>query len=225
MNTQRIGILSAMDPEIAVLLEHISGLRTERIAAVDYHVGELDGVPVVICNGGVGKVNAAMHTQIMIDRFAPSVIIQNGVAGSLSPKVGRFDVVIGSELVYHDMQAWVLENFEPLRPVYASDAGLVELASSIDPAAHVGRIATGDLFVSEAAVKADIVTRTGALCTEMEGCAVAHTATLNGVPFVVLRTISDSADDDASMDFGEFLQKASDRSCEFVRKLVARMAE
>ncbi|HBN56643.1 MAG TPA: 5'-methylthioadenosine/adenosylhomocysteine nucleosidase [Lachnospiraceae bacterium] len=218
-----IGIISAMELELKGLTRRLTDRKTETLAAVTYDTGKLEGKPVVICNCGVGKVNAAMHTQLLITKYRPDVIIQSGIAGSLSPKVKHFDLVIGEELVYHDMQPFVLEQFEPLEKVYVSDARLVRLAEEAAGICHVGRIASGDQFISDAGIKADIAGRTGALCTEMEGCAVAHTAYLNEVPFLVMRAISDMADDSAEGEFDEFQQKAADRAVDIVLKLVRKI--
>ena len=219
-----IGIISALEPELRTLAATLEGRVTERRSALDYHSGTLDGVPCAVCECGVGKVNAAMHAQILIDIYCPDAIIFTGVAGALSPKVGYTDTVIGDELVYHDMTDYVIKTFDPLEAVYRSDSRLVSLADGVCAALGVkhtvGRIATGDVFVSESAEKADIFARTEALCTEMEGCAVAHTATLAGVPFVVLRSISDMADGNAEVDFPSFLEKASKTSAAVVREMV-----
>jgi adenosylhomocysteine nucleosidase len=215
-----IGIIAAMELELTRLTAQMEHRQVQTIASVAYHTGTLDGIPVTVCECGVGKVNAAMHTQILIDRFAPDAIIQNGIAGSLSAQVRYGDTVVGSELVYHDMQDWVVAQFEPLEPVYSADARLVRLAVDAAGQCHVGRIASGDQFISDAATKSDIAARTGALCVEMEGCAVAHTARLNGVPFVVLRAISDMADGSAEVDFAAFQQQAAERAAEITQKLV-----
>ena len=221
-----IGIISAMDLELKGLSEKLINKTEEMHAGVMYYTGTLEGVEVALCTCGVGKVNAAMHTQILIDRYKPDVIIQNGVAGSLSPDVKFFDIVIGDELVYHDMQEIVLEQYGPLEKVYYADKKLVETARKVmeNESVHVGRIATGDWFVSSAADKADIVNRTHALCTEMEGCAVAHTAYLNEIPFLVMRAISDMADDSAEVDYEEFQFKAADRAVEIVLKLIKQIS-
>lgn len=222
-----IGIISAMDLELKELTEKLVNKKEEMHAGVMYYTGILEGVEVALCTCGVGKVNAAMHTQILIDRYKPDVIIQNGIAGSLSPDVKFFDIVIGDELVYHDMQEFVLEQYGPLEKVYYADKNLVETARKVmeNENVHVGRIATGDWFVSNAADKADIVNRTHALCTEMEGCAVAHTAYLNEVPFLVMRAISDMADDSAEVDYEEFQFKAADRAVEIVLKLIKQIID
>lgn len=218
-----IGIICAMDLELRELAERLTDKKVETFAAASYYIGKLEGASVVLCNCGVGKVNAAMHTQILISQYKPDVIIQSGIAGSLSSQVKYFDIVIGNELVYHDMQDFVLDEFEPLEKVYRADASLVELAREAAEECHVGRIASGDQFVSDAAQKADIAARTNALCTEMEGCAAAHTAYLNGVPFVVMRAISDMADNSAEVDFEEFQQKAADRAVSIVLKMIRKI--
>lgn len=219
-----IGVIAAMELELRRLTAQMEGRMEQTIAAVAYHTGTLGGVPVTVCECGVGKVNAALHTQILIDRFAPDAIIQNGIAGSLSPEVRLGDTVVGAELVYHDMQPWVVEQFEPLEPVYHADAGLVQLAAQAAGDCRVGRIASGDQFISDAAVKAGIAARTGALCVEMEGCAVAHTAHLSGVPFVVLRAISDMADGSAEVDFAAFQEQAAARAAAITQRLVAAIS-
>lgn len=220
-----IGIIAAMDSEMRALAERMQNRQEHSLAAMPYYTGTLEGVPAIVCCCGVGKVNAGIHTQIMIDRFAPDVLIQNGVAGSLTTDVGYFDLVVSSELVYHDMQTWVLEQFEPLQTVYRSDPALVQLAAKAAGDCKIGRIATGDWFVSEGSERARIAAETGAICTEMEGCAVAHTATLNNVPFVVLRAISDMADGSAHEDYVDFAQKAADRAVEIILRLLPMIAE
>ena len=220
-----IGIIAAMDSEMRALADRMENRKEIILGDMPYYTGTLEGVQTVVCCCGVGKVNAAVHTQILIDRFAPDALIQNGVAGSLSQSVKYFDLVVGSELVYHDMQTWVLEQFEPLQTVYSADPKLVELAAKAAGTCKIGRIATGDWFVSEAADKERIASQTNALCVEMEGCAVAHTAVLNHVPFVVLRAISDMADGSAHEDYVDFAQKAADRAVEILLRLLPMAAE
>ena len=219
-----VGIIAAMDLEMQALVERMDNARKEIHAGLPYYCGTLCGAPVVVCVCGVGKVNAAMHTQILIDRYAPDCIVQNGVAGSLQSSVGYFDLVVGSELVYHDMQPWAIEQFDPLQPVYYADPAMVTCITETIPGCKVGRIATGDLFVSGREEKARIAQQTHALCTEMEGCAVAHTATLNGVPFVVLRAISDLADGGAEEDFPTFAKKAANRAVDVLLALLPKLS-
>lgn len=220
-----IGLISAMDIELYRFVEAMENKKQERIAGVEYTCGKLMGKDVVICNCGVGKVNAAMHTQILIDRYHPDCIIQNGIAGSLTKEVRQLDLVIGTELVYHDMQDFVLEQFEPLEKVYYADPCLTGLAEEAAEGnkVHVGRIATGDIFVSSSADKNRIREYTGALCTEMEGCAVAHTAYLNEIPFIVVRSISDMADEEAELVFSDFQKIAADHSVKMMLSLISKI--
>ena len=221
-----IGIISAMDSEMKELVSLLKDKKKKMHAGLDYYTGKLEGKEVVLCRCGVGKVNAAMHTQILIDLYKPKAIIQNGIAGSLDPDVTAFDLVIGSELVYHDMADFVIKNFDPLEPVYYSDEKLLKKAEEVagdEGGVHIGRIATGDTFVSSTKQKEEIFKKTKALCVEMEGCAVAHTAYLNKIPFVVIRCISDSADDKADVDFNDFQKVASDCLVDMITHLVKKI--
>ena len=222
-----IGIISAMEPEMRELCSALEGRETEVISALSYNRGTLGGVECVVCECGVGKVNAASHAQILIDRYAPDAIVFTGVAGALSPDVGLFDTVVATELVYHDMSDFVLDTFSPLERVYRTDERLTSLAleacGAIGAPHIAGRVATGDVFVSDQETKNDIFARTHALCTEMEGCAVAHVAYLAGVPCAVLRAISDSADGGAQVDFPTFLERAAQTSAAVVRELLTRL--
>ncbi|MBQ7543153.1 MAG: 5'-methylthioadenosine/adenosylhomocysteine nucleosidase [Clostridia bacterium] len=219
-----IGIIAAMESEMLAMTEQMKITSVQTFAGLPYYAGTIRDVPVVLCVCGVGKVNAAMHTQILIDRFSPDLIVQNGVAGSLCADVGYFDLVVGRELVYHDMQSWVLRQFEPLAESYAANEKMVKIASETIPDCKIGRIATGDQFISDPDDRMRIAEKTGALCTEMEGCAVAHTATLNGVPFLVLRAISDMADGSATEDFPTFTRKAADRAVAILLELLPKLA-
>lgn len=220
-----VGIIAAMDIELQALLEKMDRPEKSVIAGMDYFKGKLDGVDAVICKCGVGKTNAAMHTQILIDRYSPKAIIQNGLAGSLQPDIKQLDLVIGSELVYHDMQDFVIKNFGPLEAMYHADPVLLEYAKDAagDESVHVGRIATGDWFVSSQSEKEMILNKTGALCCEMEGCAVAQTAFLNNVPFVVLRSISDSADENAEMDFEKVQGIAAECLVDIILRMIKKI--
>ena len=219
-SVQTVGIVCAMDSELTLLRDRIEGRREETLAATPFYSGSIDGVPVVVCGCGVGKANAAMHTQILIDRFAPDVILHNGVAGALGDGLNVYDVVIGSEFVYHDMQEFILRDFEPLELVYYADPALVRVVSALCPGARVGRIATGDLFVTEKGDKEAIREKTGALCVDMESAAIAHTAFLNGIRFAALRVISDQADEGAGISFAEFEKAAAAESAKRVLRFL-----
>ena len=219
-----IGILAAMESEMAYFQTRMTQVDTREMAGMTYLSGVLDGKEIVVAQCGVGKVNAALHAQLMIDHYPLSALIQTGIAGSLCPEVGHLSIVIGRELVYHDMQPWVLEQYFPHRRSYLADPQLVALAESCAPADHtVGIIATGDQFIDDAQTKTAIREAHGALCCEMEGAAIAQTATLNGLPFVIIRCISDLADGDATMTFAQFEHIAAEKAAEMVHRMLLKM--
>ena len=219
-----IGIIAAMPSEMAYFKERIQSPLIKIWGALEYRSGILDGHPVVVAECGVGKVNAAMHTQLMIDHYPLTSIIQTGIAGSLCAEAGHLSIVIGNELLYHDMQRWVLEQYFPHRLSYFSDPQLVRLAEACAPPdAVTGRIATGDIFVDDNAMKSSIRQACNALCCEMEGAAVAQTATLNALPFVIIRCISDLANDAAGMTFSQFEHLAAEKAASMVHKMVLDM--
>ena len=219
-----IGIIAAMESEMAYFKERLEGLEEETLGGLPCCTGTLDGKEVAVAQCGVGKVNAAMHAQMLIDRHGVTALIQTGIGGSLSPKAPHLSMVIGSELVYHDMQKWVLEQYFPHKLSYRTDEGLLDLARRCAPEdSVVGVIATGDIFVDDAATKAAIARDCGAVCCEMEGAAIAQVATLNGLPFLILRCISDMADGDAGMTFQQFEHVAAEKAAGMVHRIVREL--
>ena len=232
---KKLGIIGAMDIEVAALKEKMSNKTVRTIAGSDYCEGKLEGLDVVIVQCGVGKVNAALTAQILCSCFDVTHIVNTGIAGSLNAQLDIGDFVISKDAVYHDMDA---TNFGypmcqvPGMPVlsFEADAELLKEAYEAADNAHpghvrIGRIATGDQFVAEKALKEKIIANTGAYCTEMEGAAIAHTAWKNSVPFVIIRAISDKADDSAQMDYPTFEAAAADRCAKVTQSLAKRLAE
>ena len=218
----KLGIIGAMDIEVAALKERMENKSVTTVAGSDYCEGKLEGLDVVVVQCGVGKVNAALCTQILCDRFAVTHIVNTGIAGSLDAKLDIGDFVVSTDAVYHDMDA---TNFGyPMCQVpgmsvlsFPADPELMQAAYQAVEKEHpghvsMGRVATGDQFVADKALKERIIANTGALCTEMEGAAIAHTAWKNQIPFVILRAISDKADDSAQMDYPTFEAQAAQRS-------------
>lgn len=220
-----VGVVCAMDSELALLREALSDAAEERGAGLPYYTGRIDGVDTVLCSCGVGKVNAAMHTQLLIDRYQPDILVNSGVAGALDPSLKVFDLVVGTEFVYHDMQEFVLDRFEPLQRVYPSDPALLDLFRELGIPCRFGRIASGDRFVSDRREKESILQKTGALCVEMEGTAIAHTALLNGVGCISVRAVSDAAEDGAVISFDEFEKQAAKTGAELTRRFIRRFGE
>ena len=217
----KLGIIGAMDVEVALLKEKMENTVNATHAASVYCEGTLEGVPAVVVQCGVGKVNAAMCAQILISVYGVTHLVNTGIAGSLCAELDIGDLVISKDAMYHDFDC-VHFGYEMGRVpgmdtvAFPADETLAKFAfaaaESVNPGhTKFGRVASGDLFVAEKAAKEAIIAKTGAVCTEMEGAAIAHTAYRNGVPFVIIRAISDKADNSAEMDYPAFEAIAAQR--------------
>ena len=194
-----IGILGAMPEEVDQLCALLDGVTIEPYAGVEYHQGYLGERRVVVCCAGMGKANAAATTQVLITKFGVDRIVFSGIAGNMSAHIGIGDVVVGRRVIYHDAQDDMLVQSAPFTAQYEGDPELVEAALSACRAVGVraiaGTIATGDQFVGDTATKRAIEQRVHPDCVEMEGAAVSQIAAKNGVPCVILRAMSDNADE------------------------------
>ena len=229
----KLGIIGAMDVEVAELKENMKNLTVHNRTGMTFYEGVLEGLDAVVVQCGVGKVNAAMCTQILCDCFGVTHVMNTGVAGSLNAELDIGDLVIGRDAMYHDFDCHVINPNYCVGQVpgmavlaYPADERLVgcafDAAEGENPGhTRIGRVASGDQFVCSKEQKEAIVHNTGALCTEMEGAAIAHTAWRNGVPFVIVRAISDKADDSAEMDYPTFEAIAAKR-CAAVTIALAR---
>ena len=229
----KLGIIGAMAVEIATLKENMEDLTVTTRAGMEFCEGKLQGVPAVVVQSGVGKVNAAMCTQILCDCFSVTHVVNTGVAGSLSAQLDIGDLVVSRDVMHHDMDCNYVGY--PIGQVpgmdvlaFPGDENLIQVAfaaaESCNPGhTKIGRVASGDQFVGAKAHKEQIIADTGALCTEMEGAAIAHAAWRNGVPFVVIRAISDKADDSAELDYPTFEAIAAERCARVTKKLAAAL--
>ena len=227
----RIGIIGAMDVEVNHLKKDMKMESISRKAGMEFCKGELKGQQVVVVRSGIGKVNAAVCTQILADVFGVDGVINTGIAGSLNADINIGDVVISTDVVHHDMDA---VNFGyPLGQIpqmdvfsFQADEKLAEKArkvcEKVNPEIKVfrGRIVSGDQFIADKAVKKRIEQTFHGFCTEMEGAAIAQAAYLNRIPFVIIRAISDKADDSATMDYPTFEKKAVEHSVRLVEDLM-----
>ena len=195
-----IGLMGAMREEIALLCERMTDKGEETVAGVTFYTGLLQGRRVALCCAGIGKVNAACAAQLLIARFGAKVLVFSGIAGNMTDKIGVGDVVIGGTLVYHDADREMISDTFPYLKEFAADPVLVAAAEQACTDAGVkyivGKIATGDTFVGDSATKAAIEAKCAPDCVEMEGAAVSQIAAKNGVPCVILRAMSDNADED-----------------------------
>ena len=231
----KLGIIGAMTVEVETLKANIENLQTTQKAGMTFYEGTLETLPVVVVVCGVGKVNAALCVQVLCDCFAVTHIVNTGVAGSLCAELDIGDFVISKDAMYHDFDSTAL-NYPigqvPGLPVhrFQADAQLTELAYSAAEQvyqghARLGTVASGDQFVSDKTKKQQIIASTGGLCTEMEGAAIAHAAWKNSVPFVVIRAISDKADDSAEMDYPTFEAIAAKRCAAVTQQMAKRLSE
>ena len=227
----RTGIIGAMEEEIVLLKEKMEIEVVVKKASMEFYQGRLNGKEVVLVRSGIGKVNAGLCAQILVDVFNVSRLINTGIAGSLKAEINIGDVVISSDALQHDMDAARGEIPRMDTVAFPADPELIRMAQAAcaevnpDIRAFVGRIVTGDQFVAGREVKEEIASWTEGYCTEMEGAAIAQAAYLNRVPFVIIRAISDKADDSAAMDYPEFEKKAIEHSVRLVENFVSRIPE
>ncbi len=208
---KKIGIIGAMELEVSKIIQALKEngtVKETEAGGTVYFEGNIGNVDVVIARSGVGKVNAALCAQRMIIQFGAECIINSGIAGAMGSGLGIFDVVLSSDAVYHDMDA-VLFGYKVTEipqmkcSAFQGDKSLIEKIQKIFPSLEetkghklaVGRVATGDQFIAEKTLKNKIKENCNPACVEMEGAAIAHACYVNDVPFVIMRTLSDMADD------------------------------
>ncbi|WP_157963248.1 5'-methylthioadenosine/adenosylhomocysteine nucleosidase [Algoriphagus litoralis] len=236
---QRIAIMGALDQEIAILLDSMSSSKKVNRGGIDFYTGKLKGKKVVILKAGVGKVNASYSTAILTENFNPSILIFTGVAGGLHPEAMPGDIVIGTKLVQYDFGQEDSTGFSvaPFRKLTGgnheelyidADPNLVTKSiaaanqmefvpiSGRKPKVFSGVIATGDVFVSSNEKAAWLFGEFDALATEMEGAAIAHICRTLGIPFVIIRSCSDNANNQARVNFNQFVGPASVNSARLV---------
>lgn len=230
----RTGIIGAMEEEVLALKEKLKVSEVRGIASLEFYVGTLNGKEVVLVRGGIGKVNATICTQLLIDCFHVDAVINTGVAGALSEELEIGDIVISTDAVQHDMDAsgfgydiGVIPRME--ESYFKADKRLVHIAQkasevlSMSTNIFTERILSGDQFISDKEKKKELVDLFNGFCVEMEGAAIAHACFVNKVPFVIIRSISDKADDSAEVNFSQFTQVAAANSCKMIEKMIEIM--
>ena len=226
-----IGVIGAMEEEVAALKEDMIVEETVEQASMVFCRGVLCGKEVVVVRSGIGKVNAGICAQILVDRFHVDTLINTGIAGSLDAKIDIGDLVISTDALHHDMDA-VNFGYEPGQIprmdvlAFPADEELVKKAveanQKANPEIHTftGRVASGDQFIAAGDVKDRIAEGFHPLCVEMEGAAIAQVAYLNKVSYVIIRAISDKADNSATMDYPTFEKQAIAHSVRLMKELV-----
>jgi len=229
-----VGIIGAMDLEVEKLIEAMTDKEVVNYARRTFYKGKLCGQDVVLARCGVGKVNAGCTVQMMVDKFGITEIINTGVAGSLNEQIDIGDIVLATGAVYHDMEA-VAFGYErgqvPQMDIFEfpTSTELQDLAEAsckkvnADIKVFRGRIASGDQFIAGKEIKEQIKKYFSPMCVEMEGCAMAHAAYLNDIPCLIIRAISDKADDSAEMDYPTFERRAAEHCAKMVMEMMSNI--
>lgn len=228
---KRIGIIGAMELEVEQLKEKMSIDRIVSKASMEFYTGTLNGVDVVIVRSGIGKVNAALCVQILADVFQVTHVINTGVAGSLNADLDIGDILVSRDALHHDMDVTIF-GYQPgevpqmgFREFKANEAMIDAAVTSCrevnpDINVRIGRVVSGDQFISSKEVKQKLIDLFAGDCAEMEGASIAHGAYLNRIPFVIIRAISDKADDSAEMDYPSFEKAAAKHSARLVEHMI-----
>ena len=229
-----IGIIGAMDEEVKQLKNKMKQVTITKKVGMDFYSGTLSDKEVVIVRSGIGKVNAGICTQILADEFHVSAIINTGIAGSLNNDINIGDIVLSTDALQHDVDAVAFGYDLGVIPrmktsIFQADETLRKKAKEIcekvnsDISVFTGRIVTGDQFIANKEQKEKLVSLFQGYCTEMEGAAIAQTAYLNEIPFLIVRAISDKADNSASMDYPTFEAKAIEHTVNLMTALIAEL--
>jgi adenosylhomocysteine nucleosidase len=223
-----IALLSAMAPELARYREVCGEDGCTEKAGLTLHHTAYAGHRLTMVAMGVGKVNAAMATQVVVDTVAPDVVLCTGTAGALHDGLEVGDLVVAEECLQHDLRVAFLGLPPGQIPftdhrVFASDLDWVHRAMAVDLPDHSirrGRVLTGDAFVQDPAARSALHEELDGDCVEMEGAAVGQVCTLNAVPFLIVRAISDHADGQSDVDFQAFLDEAAEASAQLVLRMI-----
>lgn len=229
-----IGIIGAMEEEVELLKEKMTDTVIIEKAGMKFVKGALKGQTAVVVRSGIGKVNAGICTQILADEFQVEAVINTGIAGSLKAEINIGDIVLSTDTMQHDVDA--REFGYPLGQIprmetltFLADEKLRKLAKEVceevnpDIQVFEGRVASGDQFVADKETKEKIIENTQAYCTEMEGAAIGQAAYLNKIPYLVIRAISDKADDSAHVDYPTFERQAIRHTVNLVSSMMERL--
>ena len=226
-----LGIIGAMEIEVNRIKEQMEDVSVTDKAGMSFFEGKWNGNDVVVVRSGIGKVNAAVCAQILVDTFHADAIINTGIAGSLDARINIGDIVLSTDAIQHDMDAQGFGYAPGVIPQmevsdFQADEKLIELAKKCcaevcpDIQVFTGRVVSGDQFISDKKKKEWLSSQFEGLCAEMEGAAIAQAAYLNHVPFLIIRAISDKADDSATMDYPEFEAMAAENSVKLLADIV-----
>ena len=228
----KLGIIGAMELEVAALQSKLQNPKVTSRANMEFYEGTLGSTAVVVVRCGIGKVNAALCGQILADLFAVTHVINTGIAGSLNAKLDIGDILISEAAIHHDVDVQIFGYAPGQVPglpsrEFAADAAMADAAEAVCRELKLkairGRVVSGDQFICDSAVKERLISEFRGDCCEMEGASIAHGAFLNGLPFLILRAISDKADGSAEMDYPTFERAAAEHCAALTEALVCRL--
>lgn len=225
-----IGIIGAMDEEIENIKLDLDVISVKNIIGLDFFMGKMSGNNVILVRSGIGKVNASICSQLLIDLYGVDYIINIGVAGAINKDLEIGDVVISTDAMHHDFDTTVFGDALGIIPrmndsIFTADDNLVQLAlkiskQTVNSTVVCGRIVSGDKFISNIEDKTKIWNIFKASCVEMEGAGIAQTCFLNKIPFVIIRTISDKAEEGTPTNYNEFLKDSALTSSKIVSGMI-----
>lgn len=226
---KKYGIITAMQEEMQAIKNIMTEINEQKIYELNFIKGKINNIQVILVEAGVGKVNSARTTQILIDNFEVEAIINVGSAGSANDELNIGDIVIGNKLVQHDFDITAFGHpkgfISNVGEYVESDSKLIEKMDQTISELHnndfkikIGTIASGDIFCTEPKMKEKIRNKFNAEAIEMEGAAIAQVCKLDNVPFIIIRSISDSPNGNNNITFDQFLEKASKRCAEIIKK-------
>lgn len=222
----KYGIIGALDTEIILLKDNMKIKNERNICGLDFFEGTIRDKEVTLVCSSVGKVNATVCTDIIVREFNSDAVINVGIAGGMANHLQTLDIVISDQIEFHD-QDQVMKKYYPFRSHFEADGKLIELCrkacNNIEDRIfqyYVGKIATGDVFVTDSKIRDDILQKFNPYCVEMEGAAIAQVAHMNNRPFVIIRSISDNADENANQTYDNFMDQAAKHSSQIVLKML-----
>ncbi len=225
-----IGIIGAMEEEIINIKKYLNNICSKNIMGLEFYKGTIDNIEIVLVRSGIGKVNAAICSQTLINIFNVNCIINTGVAGAINKQLDIGDIVISRDAIYHDFDTTVFGDTKGHIPnmkqsIFESDKKLIDIV--YDSAKQltsnnivIGRIASGDQFICDINKKNYIYKEFNAECVEMEGAAIAHTCYLNQIPFVIIRSISDKAEEGNTNNYNEFFKNSAKIASEIIINMI-----
>lgn len=226
-----VGIIGAMDIEVKDLLVHMESRKEEEISGIKYYTGKINGVECTAAQCGIGKVAAAMCAQTMILRYQTKAVVNVGVAGGIGKDIHIGDIVVSDCAVQHDMDTSAIG--DPVGMISGinvikipASKRLIELAAEkakkiyTPQKVHIGTIATGDQFISSAEKLKNLASCFGARACEMEGGSIAQVCYINKTDFVILRAISDNADEKANTDYNSFAEKSAKETARLIMDML-----